>query len=122
MRSRWPRPSRGPVNEKGSTEFVSCAANGNLYSTSDRSDSSFDVCRSRFVIGQYQPAESLGRYVNDGRYIIEAFVAPDESFVLLGSFAADSPGNAELYVACNENGVCSKPVNFGPSINSVAST
>jgi len=113
-------PLRGPVNEKGNTEFVSFAANGNLYFTSDRSGSSFDVYRSRFVNGQYQPAESLGSEVNDGRYTIEAFVAPDESFVLLGSFARDSLGNADLYVAYNENGVWSKPINFGPTINSKA--
>jgi hypothetical protein len=113
-------PLRGPVNEKGNTEFVSFAANGNLYFTSDRAGSSFDVYRSRLVNGQYQPAESLGPNVNDGRYTIEAFVAPDESFVLLGSFARDSLGNADLYVVYNENGVWSKPVNFGPSINSKA--
>ena len=113
-------PLRGPVNEKGNTEFVSFAANGNLYFTSDRSGSSFDVYRSRLVNAQYQPAESLGPAVNDGRYTIEAFVAPDESFILLGSFARDSLGNADLYIAYNQNGVWSKPVNFGPSINSKA--
>jgi WD40-like Beta Propeller Repeat len=113
-------PLRGPVNEKGNTEFVSFAASGNLYFTSDRSGSSFDVYRSRLVNGQYQPAESLGPAVNDGRYTIEAYVAPDESFILLGSFARDSLGNADLYITYNENGVWSKPVNFGPSINTKA--
>jgi hypothetical protein len=113
-------PLRGPVNEKGNTEFVSFAANGNLYFTSDRSGSSFDVYRSRLVNTQYQPAESLGPAVNDGRYTIEAFVAPDESFVLLGSFARDSLGNADLYITYNETSGWSKPVNFGPSINTKA--
>ena len=113
-------PLHGPVNEKGNTEFVSFAANGNLYFTSDRSGTSFDVYRSRLVNAQYQPAEDLGPAVNDGRYTIEAFVAPDESFILLGSFARDSLGNADLYVTYNENGVWSKPVNFGPSINTKA--
>jgi WD40-like Beta Propeller Repeat len=113
-------PLRGPVNEKGNTEFVSFAASGNLYFTSDRSGSSFDVYRSRLVNGQYQPAESLGPAVNDGRYTIEAYVAPDESFILLGSFALDSLGNADLYITYNENGVWSKPVNFGSLINTKA--
>jgi WD40-like Beta Propeller Repeat len=113
-------PLRGPVNEKGNTEFVSFATNGNLYFTSDRSGSSFDVYRSRLVNAQYQPAENLGPVVNDGRYTIEAFVAPDESFILLGSFARDSLGNADLYITYNENDVWSKPVNFGPSINTKA--
>lgn len=110
----------GPVNEKGNTEFVSFAANGNLYFTSDRNGTSFDVYRSRLVNGQYQPAESLGPEVNDGRYTIEAFVAPDESYILLGSFAVDSLGNADLYISYNRNGAWSKAVNLGPSINTRA--
>ncbi|HEY7406300.1 MAG TPA: hypothetical protein VIB39_22425 [Candidatus Angelobacter sp.] len=110
----------GPVNEKGNTEFISFAANGNLYFTSDRNDTSFDVYRSRLLNGQYQPAESLGPAVNDGRYTIEAFVAPDESYILLGSFALDSLGNSDLYISYNSNGVWSKPVNLGPTINTRA--
>jgi len=79
------RPLQGPVNEKGNTEFVSFAANGNLYFTSDRSGSSFDVYRSCLLDGKYQSAENLGTFINDGRYTIEAFVALDETYVLLGA-------------------------------------
>src|SRR5215470_2424720 len=110
----------GPVNEKGNTEFISFAANGNLYFTSDRNGTSFDVYCSRLVNGQYQAAESLGPAVNDGRYTIEAFVAPDESYILLGSFALDSLGSADLYVSYSSNGTWSKPVNLGPAINTRA--
>jgi dipeptidyl aminopeptidase/acylaminoacyl peptidase len=110
----------GPVNEKGNTEFISFAANGNLYFTSDRNSTSFDVYYSKLVNGKYQPAESLGPAINDGRYTIEAFVAPDERYILLGSFAQDSLGNADLYVSYNSNGVWSKPVNLGPTINTRA--
>jgi Tol biopolymer transport system component len=110
----------GPVNEKGNTEFISFATNGNLYFTSDRNATSFDVYRSRLMNGQYQPAESLGSAVNDGRYTIEAFVAPDESYILLGSFAQDSLGNADLYISYNRDGAWSKPVNLGPTINTRA--
>jgi hypothetical protein len=114
------RALQGPVNEKGNTEFISFAANGNLYFTSDRNGVSFDVYRSRLVDGKYQEAESLGTAVNDGRYTIEAFVAPDESYVLLGSFAVDSLGNADLYISYNNNGTWTKPVNLGPTINTRA--
>jgi WD40-like Beta Propeller Repeat len=110
----------GPVNEKGNTEFVSFAVNGNLYFTSDRNGTSFDVYRSRLVNGKYQKAENLGKAVNDGRYTIEAFVAPDESYILLGSFALDSLGSADLYISYNSNGAWSKPVNLGPTINTSA--
>lgn len=110
----------GTVNEKGNTEFISFAANGNLYFTSDRNDTSFDVYCSKLVNGQYQPAESLGTAMNDGRYTIEAFVAPDESYILLGSFALDSLGNSDLYISYNRSGAWSKPVNLGPTINTRA--
>jgi hypothetical protein len=110
----------GPVNEKGNTEFISFATNGNLYFSSDRNGKTFDVYRSRLVDGQYQAAENLGPAVNDGRYTIEAFVAPDESYILLGSFAQDSLGNADIYVSYNRNGAWSKPMNLGPTINTRA--
>ncbi len=110
----------GTVNEKGNTEFISFAANGNMYFTSDRNGASFDVYRCRLVDGKYQAAENLGPAINDGRYTIEAFVAPDESYLLLGSFAQDSLGNADIYVSYNQQGTWSKPVNLGPPINTRA--
>jgi hypothetical protein len=110
----------GAVNEKGNTEFISFAANGNMYFTSDRNGTSFDVYRCRLVDGKYQAAENLGPAINDGRYTIEAFVAPDESYLLLGSFALDSLGNADIYVSYNRQGSWSKPVNLGPPINTRA--
>ena len=115
-----PRPLQGPVNEKGNTEFVSLARNGNLYFTSDRGSSAFDVYCSRLVNGKYKPAESLGAAINDGRYTIEAFVSPDESYILLGSFARDSLGNADLYISYHQDDTWSKPINLGPPINTRA--
>jgi Tol biopolymer transport system component len=111
------RALSGPVNEKGNTEFISFAANGNLYFTSDRGGASFDVYCSRLVNGKYQEPESLGTAVNGSRYTIEAFVSPDESYILLGSFAQDSLGNADLYISYNKNGAWQKPVNLGSTIN-----
>jgi hypothetical protein len=110
----------GPVNEKGNTEFISIAESGNLYFTSDRNGTSFDVYCSRLADGKYQSAENLGTAINDGRYTIEAFVAPDESYILLGSFALDSLGNADLYISYNRQGKWSKPINLGPPINTRA--
>jgi hypothetical protein len=114
------RVLQGAVNEKGSTEFISFAANGDLYFTSDRNGKSFDVYCSRLVGGKYQPAETLGEAINDGRYTIEAFIAPDESYLLMGSFARDSLGNSDLYISYYQGGVWSKPLNLGRPINGKA--
>ncbi|HEV3040038.1 MAG TPA: hypothetical protein VHA33_19895 [Candidatus Angelobacter sp.] len=116
------RALEGPVNSEGSQVFASMARNGNLYFTSDRNNGRFDIYRSRFVNGEYQPAEDLGENVNgEGIWSLEALVAPDESYLLIGSFGRQpSFGNSDLFISYNQNGTWSKPKNLGPVINTAA--
>ena len=122
--NRWAdlHPLDGPVNREGSQVFASMASNGNLYFTSDRHNGQFDIYRSRFVGGKYQEAEDLGSPVNgEGIYSLEALIAPDESYLLIGSFGRQSGlGNSDLFISYNQNGVWSKPANLGPAINTPA--
>lgn len=117
-----PKPMEGPVNSAGSQVFASVANNGNLYFTSDRNKGQFDVYRSRLVNGKYQEAENLGPEINgEGIWSLEALIAPDESYLLIGSFGRQpSFGNSDLYISYNQNGVWSKPKNLGPIINTAA--
>jgi len=119
--SGWgePRALEGPVNSNGSQVFASMAANGNLYFTSDRNQGRFDIYRSRLVDEKYQPAEDLGPNVNgEGIFSLEALIAPDESYLLIGSFGRQpSFGNSDLFISYNQNGSWSKPANLGPGIN-----
>jgi hypothetical protein len=114
-----PRLLDGTVNSDGSQVFASMARNGNLYFTSDRNKGEFDVYRSRLVDGKYQPAEDLGANINgEGIWSLEALIAPDESYLLIGSFGRQpSFGNSDLFITYNQNGVWSKPKNLGPVIN-----
>src|SRR5262249_32645858 len=51
----------------------------------------------------------------------ECFIAPDESFLLIGSFGREETlGSSDLYIAYNKNGAWTKPKNLGPVINSKA--
>jgi hypothetical protein len=117
-----PRLLEGPVNAEGSQVFASVAGNGNLYFTSDRSNGRFDVYLSRLENGKYQPAENLGPEINaDGIWSLEALVAPDESYLLIGSFGRQpSFGNSDLFISYHRNGKWSKPKNLGPVINTAA--
>lgn len=123
-RKGWSDPKllEGPVNSEGSQVFASMARNGNLYFTSNRNKGQFDIYRSRLVEGKYQEAESLGPAINgDGVWSLEALIAPDESFLLIGSFGRQPTfGNADLYISFNQNGVWSTPKNLGPVINTPA--
>ena len=117
-----PRLLDGPVNRAGSQVFASMAANGNLYFTSTRKGGQFDIYRSRLVGGVYQEAEDLGPKVN-GENIssLEALVAPDESYLLIGSFGRQPGyGNSDLFISYNQKGVWTTPKNLGPVINTPA--
>jgi hypothetical protein len=117
-----PRPLDGAINGAGSQVFASMASNGNVYFTSDRNQGRYDVYRSRLVNGKYQPAEEMGPNINGaGIWTIEALIAPDESYILVGSFGRQPGfGNSDLYISYSQNGAWSEPKNLGPLINTAA--
>jgi hypothetical protein len=124
IRSGWGEPEilRGPVNDGFNQVFCSIASNGNLYFASSRKTGNYDIFRSRLVNGQYQEAEDMGPDFNGPNISsFEAMIAPDESFLLIGSFGReDTLGSSDLYISYNQNGKWTKPMNLGPTINSPA--
>jgi hypothetical protein len=120
----WSEPQLmpGPVNSGFNQVFASMASNGNVYFASSRKTGHYDIFRSRLVDGKYQDEEDLGPDFN-GPTIdsFEAFIAPDESFLLMGSFGRrETFGSSDLYISYNQNGVWTKPKNLGPVINTSA--
>lgn len=118
----WGAPEflRGPVNDGFSQVFCSMAANGNLYFTSSRNGAGYDVWRSRLVGGNYQAAEDLGPTINAPTIsTFEAWIAPDESYLLLGSFGRPGGlGSSDLFVSYQRGGKWTAPQDLGPGINS----
>jgi WD40-like Beta Propeller Repeat len=118
---KWAEPQLvpGSVNSEGSQVFASVAANGDLYFASSRKTGNYDVFRSRFANGKYMEAEDLGPNLNGSAVnTFEALIAPDESYLLLGSFGrAGGFGSSDLWVSFPEGDGWSKPVNLGPKIN-----
>jgi hypothetical protein len=120
----WLKPEilKGPVNDGFDQVFCSIAQNGNLYFTSSRKGGVYDIYRSKLVEGKYQAAEEFGADFNSPNIdSFEATIAPDESFLLIGSFGR-LPGNgsSDIYISYNRNGVWTKPQNLGTPINSSA--
>lgn len=121
----WSAPEfiRGPINEVDATQlFASMTNDGTIYFTSARHHKGiFEVFRSRLMNGRYQEPEFIPE-LSDGRATtIEAFIAPDESYIVLGSFGrAGGMGSSDLYISYRDNGKWSKPQNLGPGINTRA--
>jgi ketosteroid isomerase-like protein len=112
---KWSEPKNlGPIVNTHSQYFASMANNGNLYfsATTADNDSEIDVFISRFVDGKYTTPVNLGPQINGkGIVNIEAFVSPNEKFLLIGAFnRPDSVGSSDIYVSYNQNGKWSAPL------------
>jgi Tol biopolymer transport system component len=122
--SGWGPPKNigAPVNSPGNEWYPVITQNGTMYFGSDREGGKgrTDIYRCRLVDGKYTDAENLGDSINTPFNEFEAFVASDESFlILMCGGRPDARGGFDLYISHNQNGKWTKPANLGDKINSV---
>jgi hypothetical protein len=112
-----------PVNTERNEFYPSVTKNGNLYLTASYNGSiGFeDIYRSKFVEGKYTEPENLGKAINSEHYEYNAFVTPDESYLIYSAHGRqDGFGSGDLYVSFRqEDGSWSEARNMGNKINSI---
>ena len=119
----WGEPENlgATVNGPGNEFYPSIAANGNLYFTAQREDAVGleDIYRSTYADGAWAPAVPLDTGVNSAGYEFNAYVAPDESYLLFSGYRRpDGFGGGDLYVSLRgEGGVFGPARNLGAEIN-----
>lgn len=109
-----------PVNGPGKEYFPSVTRDGTLYFTrAGVEDGTEAIYRSKRVQGQYAEPELLPDAVNSGKSRFNAFIAPDESYLIVPVWGReDSIGSVDYYVVFrNGDDEWSQPVNLGPKIN-----
>jgi len=75
--------------------------------------------KSELNKGSYQTPVSLPEGVNTKTYEYNAYVSPDESFLIFGSYGRKgSLGRGDLYISFNKNDVWQEAVSLGTLINS----
>lgn len=106
----------------GGGGFPSVAANGTLYFFAQRPDSlgGTDLYRARRAGEKFGTPENLGPEINSAQGDLDAYVAPDESFIIFDSERPGGFGGGDLYISTRKNGAWTAPRNLGPSINSAA--
>jgi hypothetical protein len=119
----WQQPIRLPetLNTSKNEFYPSVANNGTIYFTAERSDAKGkeDIYKSEFKNGSYQTPVSLGTGVNTKTYEYNAYVSPDESFLIFGSYGRKgSLGRGDLYISFRENEVWKEALHLGKLINS----
>lgn len=109
-----------PINTEAGEYFPSVTRDGTIYFTrSDRQTRTNEILRSRLVNGHYAEPEKLGPEVNSGASRYNAFVAPDESYLIVPVFGReDSLGGTDYYVVFrNEDDTWTGPINLGSKVN-----
>jgi hypothetical protein len=115
-----------PVNTKKMDCYASVTNNGTLYYHGfnyPESKGGADIYRSNFINGKYLKPENLGKAINSKYNDYDAFIAPDESFVIFVSHGRpEGFGSNDLYISFRSNdGYWNKAINMGNEINSEAS-
>ncbi|MBN2415210.1 PD40 domain-containing protein [bacterium] len=111
------------VNQPGfSTFFPSVTRDGSLYFTArDRRTGIMRIYKSLFSGGGYQQAAPLPETVNGAGTIYNAFIDPDERYLLACITDRDdsiTPGRANYYIFFRDDrGRWSRPVNLGERVN-----
>jgi len=115
-----PRNLGPPVNSEDPEFFPSVTRDGTLYFTRGKRGQRVEkIFRSRLVGGRYTEPEELPAQVNCGTTRFNAFVAPDESYIILSAIGReDSRGGVDYYVVFRDSADrWSEPVNLGPLVN-----
>ena len=121
--SAWsaPVPLGAPVNSDKNEYYPSLTARGDVYFTREAEDPARkeDIFVSRKKSGVFEKPEPLSDAVNSPKYEFNAFVAPDESYIIFTSFARpDDMGGGDLYISYNRNGQWTQARHMGPGVNS----
>ena len=124
IKSSWSAPyNMGyPINTKDNEFYPAVSKFNNLYFTSDgaQSKGKDDIFVSIWNFGSYDSPVSLNDSINSDGIEFNAFIAPDESYLIYTCYNRDGGyGSGDLYISYQtDNGRWTKAMNMGPQINS----
>ncbi len=119
----WTEPAlvNAPVNGSENTTCPSVTKEGTLYVSRRFKDMTEMICRAKLIDGKYGEPEILPAAINTGEYNFHAFVAPDESYLVMPAFGRDDAigGGWNYYVSFNKGqNDWSELINLGGKVNS----
>ncbi len=108
-----------PVNSDGPEFYPSLTSDNTLYFTRREESGIEHIFRSRLRDGRYQEPEKLPDQVNSGRTRFNAFIAADESYIIVPVYGRkDSLGATDYYIAFrNPDDSWTEAMNMGEKIN-----
>ncbi len=121
---KWGEPVNlgPPVNSTKDEFYPSVPTSRNIYFTRDVGKNKEDIVVCFFRNGKYDSAQSLPEAVNTAGFEFNAFVSPDEQYIIFSGYnRKDGFGSADLYISRkNAAGEWEQAKNLGRKINSEA--
>lgn len=119
----WSQPTAlgHVVNSEKDEFFPSVTKNGNLYFTTEfaTGKGKEDIVLCEWKNGEYQPPVSLPEAINSKGFEFNAFVDPDEQFIIFSGYGrSDDLGKGDLYISMKKGGEWTPAINLGKNINS----
>lgn len=114
-----------PVNYEGGDFFPSLTKDGTLYFTRDElKGRTSHIYRSQLVNGKYGTPEKLPKQINCGTNRFNAYVSPDESFVVVPAVGVDEgPRRVQYYIVFrNKDDTWQEPLALNSEINTPKGT
>lgn len=123
LESAWSNPKNmgSPINSEFGEFYPSIADNGNFYFTRDNTDLNRkdDIYVSQLVNDTYQEPVALPDGINTESYEYNAFISPDESYLLFGGYnRKDGFGSGDIYISYRSETGWSVAKNLGKHVNS----
>ena len=123
LKSDWSEPKNmgHPINTEHSEFYPSIAKNGNFYFTRDNPElkQKDDIYMSENINGKLNAPKILPNTINSEGYEYNAFIAPDESYLIYGCYNRKGGlGSGDLYISYNTKNGWEKAKNLGQKINS----
>ncbi|WP_353777971.1 hypothetical protein [Winogradskyella sp. 3972H.M.0a.05] len=118
----WSAPENlgAPINTSMDEFYPAITNSGNLYFTLDNPElkQRDNIYVSELKNGKYTTPKALSEGINTVSYEFNAFVAPDESYLIFSGYnRKDGLGSGDMYISYNNDGVWSTAKNL-TTINS----
>ena len=122
INGKWENPvnMKSPVNSDKDEYYASVTKSNNIYFTRAVEGREEDIMVCKFTNGKYSEAESLPDSINSTGDEFNAFVDPDETYIIFSGYKRkDGYGSGDLYISKkNEKGEWQQAKNLGTAINS----
>jgi len=123
LNAAWSEPKNmgSSINTEHGEFYPSIANNGNFYFTRDNPDlkTKDDIYVSELINNNYEVPNKLSDSINSEGYEYNAFIAPDESYIIFGSYnRKDGFGSGDLYISFQTEDGWTPAENLGANINS----